>query len=408
MQNYSEDTFPLSEIAWQILLLLSSRQSLSSHEIARAIDHSLDSVAIGLKELERFKYVSHSDGKYQITREGLAALLKRGMALPKPSTTSKSSKPPSTTRIIPFGSLADFASWMLVPVLFMAILIFEVLFLHDWNIISRSIIIAILVIMFIIYVWQSAHRVPEYERMVVFRLGKCIGARGPGLVLILPFIDVPQMVEMRVRHEEVPHETCITQDNVQIDVDFVFYWQIKQPEWSLTRVTDPVESIRLLATAILRAVIAHYDFNDVQTRRESINDLLKVKIDEISSDWGVFVTTMEIREVKASIEIVKAMEKRRAAEWESEAIETLARGQAEALKTLFAIASQIDNKTLNLKYFETLQKLGEGQATKYIFPMELSNLVQSWIPENRNKGDQSDGPNDNPPEPVSGTDLTKK
>jgi regulator of protease activity HflC (stomatin/prohibitin superfamily) len=210
---------------------------------------------------------------------------------------------------------------------------------------------------------------------------------------------VPQIVEIRVRHEEVPHETCITQDNVQIDVDFVFYWQIKQPEWSLTRVTDPVESIRLLATAILRAVIAHYDFNDVQTRRESINDLLKVKIDEISSDWGVFVTTMEIREVKASIEIVKAMEKRRAAEWESEAIETLARGQAEALKTLFASASQIDNKTLNLKYFEMLQKLGEGQSTKYIFPMELSNLVQSWIPQNRNKSDQSDEKND--------TDLVK-
>src|SRR5215208_3162978 len=102
MQNYSENTMPLTEIAWQILLLLSSRQSLSSHEIARTIDHSLDSVAIGLKELEKFKYVSHRDGKYQIASEGLAALLRRGITLPKPSPAGKSSKPQGTARLIPF------------------------------------------------------------------------------------------------------------------------------------------------------------------------------------------------------------------------------------------------------------------------------------------------------------------
>jgi regulator of protease activity HflC (stomatin/prohibitin superfamily) len=95
--------------------------------------------------------------------------------------------------------------------------------------------------------------------MVIFRLGKCVGTNSPGLILTLP-IDRPITVDLRVRHQEVPHEACITQDNVQIYLDFVLYWKIQQPVWSITKVTDPEESIKLLATALLRAVIAHFLF----------------------------------------------------------------------------------------------------------------------------------------------------
>jgi len=210
-------------------------------------------------------------------------------------------------------------------------------------------------------------------------MGKCIGAGGPGLVLLLPIIDRLIPVDLRVKHQEVPHETCITQDNVQIDVDFVFYWKIQQPVWSVTKITDAEESIRLLATALLRAVIAHFPFNDVLNKRESINDLLKDKIDEISSEWGVYVTTMEIREIKPPEEIVKSMHKQREAEWLRQAIVINAEAQAEALKLLYEIATLIDDKTLNLKYFEMLRDLGQGEATKYIFPLELTNLIRPLI-----------------------------
>jgi uncharacterized membrane protein YqiK len=172
---------------------------------------------------------------------------------------------------------------------------------------------------------------------------------------------------------------CITQDNVQINVDFVFYWKIQQPVWSVTKVTDLEESIRLLATALLRAVIAHFPFNDVLNKRESINDMLKEKIDEISSEWGVYVTTMEIREIQPPEEIVKSMHKQREAEWLRQATVISADAQAQALRLLYEIANVIDDKTLSLKYFEMLKDLGQGESTKYIFPLELTNLVKPLL-----------------------------
>jgi regulator of protease activity HflC (stomatin/prohibitin superfamily) len=163
---------------------------------------------------------------------------------------------------------------------------------------------------------------------------------------------------------------------VQLDVDFVFYWRIQEPVWSITKVTDPEESIRLLATALLRAVIAHFKFNDVLNQRESINDLLKEKIDEISADWGVYVTTMEIREIKPPVEIVTSMHKQVSAEWQRKATVIQAEGDAQALRMLDEAAMNMDANTKSLKYYETLQKLGDGSATKYILPLELTNLAK--------------------------------
>lgn len=220
--------------------------------------------------------------------------------------------------------------------------------------------------------------------MVIFRLGKCVGTNSPGLILTLP-IDRPITVDLRVRHQEVPHEACITQDNVQIYLDFVLYWKIQQPVWSITKVTDPEESIKLLATALLRAVIAHFLFNDVLNKRESINDMLKEKIDEISSEWGVYVTTMEIREIKPPEKIVKSMHKQREAEWLRQATLINADAQAKALRMLYEIATVIDDKTLSLKYFEMLRDLGQGESTKYIFPLELTNLVHPLLHALNNK-----------------------
>jgi regulator of protease activity HflC (stomatin/prohibitin superfamily) len=209
-------------------------------------------------------------------------------------------------------------------------------------------------------------------------------------VLIIPVLDKPQSVDLRVKHQEVPHETCITQDNVQLDVDFVFYWKIQEPVWSITKVTDPDESIRLLATALLRAVIAHFKFNDVLNQRESINDLLKEKIDEISADWGVYVTTMEIREIKPPEEIVTSMHKQVSAEWQRKATVIEAEGTAQALKMLDEAAMHMDENTKSLKYYEMLNKLGEGSATKYIFPMELTNLAKGLSEKLDNTGYNGD------------------
>lgn len=361
----------LDVISFQILLQLSSKQALTIPEIAGAIDQSADSVYSKVVALERNHFVEGKNGKLKISREGMALVFEKGKQLPKPAQSTQPKESDASQRI------------MLLPILVLLLLLLALSFLviiiiknPQISTIIASVVLAAIIVFHII---KSFQRVSEYERIVVFRMGKCIGAGGPGLVLLLPIIDRLIPVDLRVKHQEVPHETCITQDNVQIDVDFVFYWKIQQPVWSVTKITDAEESIRLLATALLRAVIAHFPFNDVLNKRESINDLLKDKIDEISSEWGVYVTTMEIREIKPPEEIVKSMHKQREAEWLRQATVINAEAQAEALKLLYEIATLIDDKTLNLKYFEMLRDLGQGEATKYIFPLELTNLIRPLI-----------------------------
>jgi regulator of protease activity HflC (stomatin/prohibitin superfamily) len=233
----------------------------------------------------------------------------------------------------------------------------------------------------------------EGSKLVLFRWGKYTGTKGPGPVLVIPIFYTTEVVDIRVKEQEISHQTCITQDNVQIDIDFVYYWRIESPEWSLTKVANPQQAIQLLATGILRAVIAKFTFTDVQKNRQTINDKLKEDIDVIIHEWGVTVTSIEIREVKASPEIVQAMEKARTAQWNRETMEILASGEAEALNALRKAAYNLDQNTLNLKYFEVLRKLGEGESTKYIFPMEFSSLVQSWTKEHRKRSSANDGKN---------------
>ena len=366
------------EVALQILLVLRSSKQFSVHRISRALNQPMDVVWKRLIFLEENKLLDVVNDGYKLSKEGSRILLELGYHIPKPPEDKKPKKTSDGLGIHPFGSFPEFIYWILTPMLLLSSLtavtlatMSEVIHVF-WSILTGSVILALLVF----YCFASFQKVPEYENLVIFRLGKCIGKRGPGPVLILPILDKPQSVDLRVKHQEVPHETCITQDNVQLDVDFVFYWKIQEPVWSITKVTDPEESIRLLATALLRAVIAHFRFNDVLNQRESINDLLKEKIDEISADWGVYVTTMEIREIKPPEEIVTSMHKQVSAEWQRKATVIQAEGDAEALRMLNEAATQMDEKTKSLKYYETLKKLGEGSATKYVLPLELTNLAR--------------------------------
>ena len=381
MQNDASTV--LDEMSLRILLVLSSKQALSIAEIARAVDLDEQNVSSILRFLQHKHFIAGEKGKYKISREGINYLYEKGMSLPKLGEASK--KINQDLPIPLFGSWNDVLIWFGIVSALIILLFIPILYAVNYGasntlkvfliVISVSIWLAIIIFL----IKNSFLSVPEYERRVIFRLGKCIGAKGPGLIVILPFLDKTKSVDLRVRHQEVPHEMCITQDNVQINVDFVFYWKIQQPVWSVTKVTDPEESIRLLATALLRAVIAHFPFNDVLNKRESINDMLKEKIDEISSEWGVYVTTMEIREIQPPEEIVKSMHKQREAEWLRQATVISADAQAQALRLLYEIANVIDDKTLSLKYFEMLKDLGQGESTKYIFPLELTNLVKPLL-----------------------------
>jgi regulator of protease activity HflC (stomatin/prohibitin superfamily) len=255
---------------------------------------------------------------------------------------------------------------------------------------------------------QSVRVVREYERLVVFRLGKCIGARGPGPVLLIPFVDRPVRVDQRELFFEVPHQSCITQDNVSIQIDFLIYRQVLDPVASVVAVTNFAGASQGIAATTLRALIGDIPLDDLLARREHINAELRQRLDDVTERWGVKVTAVEIREVVPPREIQEAMNRqmsaeraRRAAVTEADgkrqAIITVAEGErqaeilraegdkqakilqaegyAQALRTVFGSAQLIDSKTMTLQVIDGLKALGASPSSTFVIPMELTRLL---------------------------------
>lgn len=271
----------------------------------------------------------------------------------------------------------------------------------------------------LILLFSMIRVVREYERLVVFRLGRCIGTKGPGVVFLIPVTDRAVMVDLREQFMEIPHQTSITKDNAPIGVDFLIYWKVVDPEASVIQVGDFRRASIGIATTTLRAVIGDIMLDDVLAQREHINQVLRVKLDEVTERWGVKVTSVEIREIEPPKEIQAAMNRQMSAERNRRAMVTEADGQREAaikvaegekqaailraegekqasilraegeraaqalraegyamaLRYIFEIAQRIDPNTMTLQYLETLRRLGESPATKFVFPLEFTSLL---------------------------------
>jgi regulator of protease activity HflC (stomatin/prohibitin superfamily) len=254
--------------------------------------------------------------------------------------------------------------------------------------------------------------VREYQRLVVFRLGKSIGQRGPGIVFLIPFVDRAVWVDLREQYLEVPHQTTITKDNAGISVDFLIYWKVVDPVASVVQVQNFAGASQGIATTTLRAVIGDINLDDVLAQREHINTVLRTKLDEVTERWGNKVTAVEIREILPPTEVQSAMTRQMSAERTRRAVVTeaegkkqaaitvaegekqsailraegerqarilVAEGYATALEKIYAAARGIDAKTMSLQYLETLKALGSGPATKFIFPMEFTHLLRPFV-----------------------------
>ena len=261
-----------------------------------------------------------------------------------------------------------------------------------------------------IFILTSAIKVVrEYQRLIVFRLGRSIGRKGPGLVFLIPVVDKAVWVDLREFFLEIPSQTCITKDNAPINIDFLIYFKVFDPELSVIQVADFAGAARGIATTTLRAVVGDISLDDVLAKREQINQVLRAKLDEVTERWGVKVTTVEIREILPPREVQEAMTRQMSAERSRRAVVTEALGNREAAVTvaegakqaailkaegdrqaailraegfslaldkIFSVAKNIDSKTLTLQYLEALKVLGEGASTKFIFPMEFTKLLQ--------------------------------
>jgi len=271
------------------------------------------------------------------------------------------------------------------------------------------VIAAIIVVLVIIILSASIKVVREYQRLVVFRLGRSIGAKGPGLVLLIPIVDKPVWTDLRELYLEIPSQTCITKDNAPIDIDFLIYWRVMDPTLSVVQVGNFAGASQNMATTTLRAVIGDIALDDVLAKREDINRVLRTKLDEVTERWGVKVTSVEIREIVPPKEIQEAMNRQMSAERNRRAMVTESEGKkasailvaegekqsailkaegdrqaavlraegfALALEKIFGTAKSVDAKTMMLQYFDTLKQMGAGPATKFIFPMEFMSMLK--------------------------------
>ena len=272
------------------------------------------------------------------------------------------------------------------------------------------IVLGVGIVIVILALRSIIHIVPEYQRLIVFRLGSFEKTAGPGIVLLLPppLQSVAQTVDLREFVVEIPQQTCITKDNAPISIDFLIYQKVVDPKDSFLNIQNFRQAIQGIATTTLRAVVGNIPLDDVLAKREQINEELRVKLDDITHRWGVKVTNVEIKELTPPRDVQEAMNRqltaertRRAAVTEAEgkkasailvadgakqasileaegarqAAILRAEGFALALSTINAQAMNADARTMTLQYFNTLNQLGASPATKFIIPTEFTSLA---------------------------------
>ncbi len=281
----------------------------------------------------------------------------------------------------------------------------------DGTLISIIVPLLLFFVIVAIVLYLSVRVVNQYERLVVFRLGKTRPAlvKEPGLRFLIPVVDRPVKVDVREDFDEIPSQTNITKDNAPIDIDFLIYFRIVDPLASVVNIFNFRSALRGIATTTLRAVIGDMNLDDVLSKRDQINDVLRARLDEQTERWGGKVTTVEIRElipppgVQDSMNRMLTAERTRRAvitesegerqsainvaegakqsnilraEGERQAAILQAEGYSEALRRIFSAAREIDDRTMALQYLDALKQLGSTAATKYIIPLELTDLAR--------------------------------
>jgi regulator of protease activity HflC (stomatin/prohibitin superfamily) len=274
--------------------------------------------------------------------------------------------------------------------------------------VALIVILAVVVFFLLLVIPNAIKIVPEYQRLVLFRLGRAIGIRGPGLVIIIPIIDRVVRVDLRERYLEIPHQAAITEDNATISIDFIIFYKVVDASMSVLQVQNFAGAAQNIAATTLRSVVGDMSLDDVLSKREEMNQILQVKLDEVTERWGVKVTNVEVREIIPPPTVQEAMTRQMSAERTRRAVVTeadgskqaaitVAEGQKQAailsaegdrqaailraegfslaLSKIFEVARGVDANTMSLQYLETLKQIGSSPSTKFVVPMELANLL---------------------------------
>jgi regulator of protease activity HflC (stomatin/prohibitin superfamily) len=286
-------------------------------------------------------------------------------------------------------------------------------------VIETLIVIGVVVVLLIMILTQAIKVVPEYQRLVLFRLGRVIGVRGPGLIVIIPIVDRVVRVDLREQYLEIPHQAAITEDNATISIDFIVFNKVIDAKSSVVSVGNFEGAAQNIAATTLRSVVGDMSLDDVLAKREEMNEVLRVKLDEVTERWGVKVTNVEIREIIPPPGVQEAMTRQMSAERTRRAVVTEAEGAKQAavtvaegnkqsailnaegnkqsailnaegerqaailraegfslaLRTIYQVANTVDANTMSLQYLDALKSLGASPSTKFVIPMEFASLL---------------------------------
>jgi len=245
---------------------------------------------------------------------------------------------------------------------------------------QNPIVIGVIVLIVLIFIPMSVKIAAEYERGVVFRLGRLVGARGPGIFFIIPFIDRWVKVDLRVVTMDVPSQEVITKDNVTVRVNAVVYFRVVDPEASVVKVLDHIRATSQISQTTLRNVLGQSELDELLSQREKLNQMLQKIIDEHTDPWGVKVSTVEIKEAELPESMRRMMAAQAEAERERRAKIIHAEGEFQASAKLAQAGAIIAKEpvTLQLRYLQTLTEIASEKNSTLIFPLPI-DLISMFM-----------------------------
>ncbi len=242
---------------------------------------------------------------------------------------------------------------------------------------GNTIVIFAVVIVAFILLSAAIKIVNEYERGVIFRLGRYVGTRGPGLILLIPFIERMVKIDLRVVTMDVPTQECITMDTVTVKVDAVVYFRVMKPQDAVLNVEQFVRATSLLSQTTLRNVVGQSELEDLLAHRDKINEKLQSLIDEGTEPWGIKVSMVEVRDVELPDTMQRAMAAQAEAERERRAKIVHADGEYQAAEKLAEAARVISSQpsAMQLRYLQTLGMISTERTNTIVFPLPIDLIV---------------------------------
>jgi regulator of protease activity HflC (stomatin/prohibitin superfamily) len=240
----------------------------------------------------------------------------------------------------------------------------------------NPIVLGVIIVVVVILISMSVKVVAEYERGVIFRLGRLVGARGPGLFLIIPFVDRMFKVDLRIVTMDVPSQEVITKDNVTVRVNAVVYFRVVDPESSVVKVLDHIRATSQISQTTLRNVLGQSELDELLSQREKLNQMLQGIIDEHTDPWGVKVSIVEIKEVELPEQMQRMMSAQAEAERERRAKIIHADGEFQASERLAQAGAVMAKEptTLQLRYLQTLTEIASEKNSTILFPLPIDLL----------------------------------